>query len=578
MPKIDSSLAAQYNTGAMGAPIADTFDALREHFGFVPGVYRAQALLPRLVEAEVGMEIALVAADQALTAAHKQAILHEAAAAQHCLYGVARHSQMLQLLGKPASAVRETSPLMDFAVKLATCGPFVNRQDITYLGSRGFGEEAILETILVSAWSRFLATISTGLSVAPDFETPEVPLRTAVVSDLQDPADPFLEPGPIEPTSLSSLQEIFGFPPMIFQLQSRRPEWIAPEVALTSAILLPEDQLTRELKERIMMVVSAANANTYGVTLHSQMLTLLGVSPEHAEQIAIDHRQAELPETESALLDFTSKLAAGCGPDLGVLKQAGFREEQILEAVAITALANFLSIVAFGLGALPDFKPRRVLRPVPPKIANLSAGAPRPTTAELPIDPDAALVAKIQTGDIDCFEELMLRHSRRVYRTLVGMLGDPDEARDAMQDTFLKAFEHLPRFEGRSKFSTWLVSIATNTGLQRLRDRRPTESLDEDDTKDDFRPRQIRAWSDDPEEFYSRTEVCSLVEKAVMGLPAKYRVVVMLRDLEQLSTEETAASLGLAIPTMKSRLLRGRLMLRQALEPHFARSGKGVAF
>jgi hypothetical protein len=142
-------------------------------------------------------------------------------------------------------------------------------------------------------------------------------------------------------------------------------------------------------------------------------------------------------EPESALLDFTSKLAAGSGPeDLGVLKQAGFCEEQILEAVATTALANFLGIVAFGLGAQPDFKPRHVFRPVPPKIANLSAVTLRPNTGELPTDPDGALVAKVQTGDIDCFEELMLRHSRRVYRTLVGILGNPDEARDAMQDTW----------------------------------------------------------------------------------------------------------------------------------------------
>src|SRR6266566_73388 len=94
----------------------------------------------------------------------------------------------------------------------------------------------------------------------------------------------------------------------------------------------------------------------------------------------------------------------------------------------------------------------------------------------------------------------MNRHSRRIYRTLVGILGNPEEARDAMQDTFLRAFQHLGNFQGRSKFSTWLVSIASNTGLQLLRDRKRVQSLDDDvvETDEGFRPQQIRAWSDNP--------------------------------------------------------------------------------
>ena len=134
-----------------------------------------------------------------------------------------------------------------------------------------------------------------------------------------------------------------------------------------------------------------------------------------------------------------------------------------------------------------------------------------------------------------------------------------------------------PRPQGRSRFSTWLVSIASNTGLQLLRDRRWTKSLDEDvaDSDEGFRPQQIRAWGDDPEQSYSKTEVRALVEEHVMKLPAKYRVVLMLRDIEQLSIEETAAALGLGIPALKSRHLRGRMMLREALTPHFAATMKG---
>jgi RNA polymerase sigma factor (sigma-70 family) len=140
-----------------------------------------------------------------------------------------------------------------------------------------------------------------------------------------------------------------------------------------------------------------------------------------------------------------------------------------------------------------------------------------------------------------------------------------------MQDTFLKAFQHIGSFQRRSKFSTWLLTIANNTGLQRLRDREPVESLDDagTETEEDFRPRQIRTWADNPEQLYSAAERRQLVEQGMLRLPAKYRVVLVLRDIEQLSTEEAATALGLGIPAIKSRLGRARLMLREALAPHF---------
>ena len=154
----------------------------------------------------------------------------------------------------------------------------------------------------------------------------------------------------------------------------------------------------------------------------------------------------------------------------------------------------------------------------------------------------------------------------------MAILGKPEEAQDAMQDVFLSAFQHLAKFQGRSKFSTWLVSIARNTALQRLRDRKEMESLEDlgHEAESDFRPRQVRVWGDNPERMYSQAEVQQLVQKAILGLPAKYRVVVMLRDLEQFPTEEVAKQLGLSVPALKARLLRGRLMLRESLSPHFA--------
>jgi RNA polymerase sigma-70 factor, ECF subfamily len=166
-----------------------------------------------------------------------------------------------------------------------------------------------------------------------------------------------------------------------------------------------------------------------------------------------------------------------------------------------------------------------------------------------------------------------------LYRTLIAILGDAGDAQDAMQDTLLNAFKHIGGFQGRSKFSTWLVSIARNAALQRLRSRRNTESLDQIDTKEDreFRPRQIAAWQENPEQRHSRKELQQLIEEGLLQLPAKYRVIVMLRDIEQLSTDDVARQLGLSVPAVKTRLLRGRLMLREWLSPHLAASTKGAA-
>jgi RNA polymerase sigma-70 factor, ECF subfamily len=201
--------------------------------------------------------------------------------------------------------------------------------------------------------------------------------------------------------------------------------------------------------------------------------------------------------------------------------------------------------------------------------------APVPVEAALRPDPDAPDVARAQAGDLGAFEALVQRHGRRVYRALLGITGNESDAEDGMQNTFLKAYQHIGEFHGKSKFSSWLTRIAMNEGLEILRRRRGKvqRSLEEWDAEDEetFRPRSVRPWEEDPERRYSQDEVRRIVEKEVMKLPAKYRVVVMLRDLEQLDTREAAAALGLNVATLKTRLLRGRLMLREALAPHFRR-------
>jgi RNA polymerase sigma-70 factor (ECF subfamily) len=155
---------------------------------------------------------------------------------------------------------------------------------------------------------------------------------------------------------------------------------------------------------------------------------------------------------------------------------------------------------------------------------------------------------------------------------LTAILGNQDHAQDAMQDVMLSAYEHIAGFQSRSKFSTWLVSIARNKAIEYLRKRKNEISLDEGAFGEDrdFRPRELRDWVDNPEQAYSRQEIQQLIEKGIMALPAKYRTVVMLRDIEHLSIEEIARQLGLSVPAVKIRLLRGRLMLREWLTPHFS--------
>jgi RNA polymerase sigma-70 factor (ECF subfamily) len=234
-----------------------------------------------------------------------------------------------------------------------------------------------------------------------------------------------------------------------------------------------------------------------------------------------------------------------------------------------------------GLGIVPDFEPplafapdkMHLLSPVARPMADDSDSSLPASAIE---DSDGALVTEAQTGSLEAFEALIRRHSRCVYRTLMAILSDPEEAKDGMQDAFLSAFKNIARFEGRSKFSTWLVSIARNTAFQRLRDRKKIESLDEGISggEEEFRPRQVRAWQDDPELMYSHTETRQLVENAIMELPAKLRIVVMLRDIEQLSTDEVARQLALSVPALKARLFRGRLMLREILSPRFTANSK----
>ncbi|MBI3671044.1 MAG: sigma-70 family RNA polymerase sigma factor [Acidobacteria bacterium] len=187
-------------------------------------------------------------------------------------------------------------------------------------------------------------------------------------------------------------------------------------------------------------------------------------------------------------------------------------------------------------------------------------------------DDDLPLLDRIVAGDAQAFEELVQRHEERVYRVTIAITGNHEDAEEAMQQTFLKVYQHLGGFQRASKFTTWLTRIAVNEALQKRRRQRVTESLDDPRLTDEaVMPKQLRDWHDDPEKIYSKQQMREIVESAIQSLAPMYREVFVLRDVQGLTTQEAAEALGIAVSALKSRLLRARLMMREALAGHFQR-------
>jgi RNA polymerase sigma-70 factor (ECF subfamily) len=197
----------------------------------------------------------------------------------------------------------------------------------------------------------------------------------------------------------------------------------------------------------------------------------------------------------------------------------------------------------------------------------------RPLPSTVVKDDESALVAAAKAGDISSFETLVGRYERKIFRLAQNITQNREDAEDAMQESFLKAYEHLGEFQGNSRFYTWLVRIAVNQALMKLRRRRPNVvSLDQElDTGEDMMPREVEDWGPSPEERYGQTELSGILGKVIGELDPPFRIVFQLRDIEELSTEETAEALGLSVPAVKSRLLRARLKLREKLNQYFRR-------
>jgi len=188
---------------------------------------------------------------------------------------------------------------------------------------------------------------------------------------------------------------------------------------------------------------------------------------------------------------------------------------------------------------------------------------------------DEEVVARILAGETALFEIIMRRYNQRLYRVAHSILRNDGEAEDVMQDAYVRAYQHLHQFEGRAKFSTWLTRIAVHEALARAHRRNRIQELDAEPYGGYMNP--LPATTPDPEQQASDRELVALLQDAVLALPDNYRSVLMMRDIEEMSTTDTAQALDLTEENVKVRLHRARALLRREL---FARAGaqRGNAF
>jgi RNA polymerase sigma-70 factor (ECF subfamily) len=185
---------------------------------------------------------------------------------------------------------------------------------------------------------------------------------------------------------------------------------------------------------------------------------------------------------------------------------------------------------------------------------------------------EADLIARIRGGETDLFHDLIRPYERLVYVTIFAILKNETEAEDGAQEAIISAFRHLDSFRGEAKFSTWLVTIAMNEARKRLRKLKTAaeESLDEpaEEGQGDYTPAVLTDWREIPLEALEKKELRDKLREAVAILPEKYREVFVLRDVEELNQEETAAALGINVTLVKVRLHRARIMLQKLLVPY----------
>ena len=191
--------------------------------------------------------------------------------------------------------------------------------------------------------------------------------------------------------------------------------------------------------------------------------------------------------------------------------------------------------------------------------------------------PDEEVVARVLQGETALFEIIMRRYNQRLFRAALAILRDEAEAEDVTQDAYVRAYQHLNQFAGRAAFSTWLTRIAVHEALARAGRRRQLEDLEGMVMLKGENRRELTSHLASPEQQASIGEVSKLLEAAILSLPEAYRTVLMLRDVEEMSTAETASALNLTEENVKVRLHRARVLLRREIY-HRAGSARGEAF
>ena len=194
---------------------------------------------------------------------------------------------------------------------------------------------------------------------------------------------------------------------------------------------------------------------------------------------------------------------------------------------------------------------------------------------------DEALVERVRAGQVELFELLMRRHNARLYRAMLAILRDPTDAEDVMQEAYVRAYEHLHEFEGRAQFSTWLTRIAINEALGRRRaTQRRLAALDGGSVAvlDEYRDKMMRgsSFTPAPDAALAQVQLRGLLESAIARLPESFRTVFVLREIEGMSVDEVAETLDIPAATVKTRDLRARRRLREALAPDVASALSGA--
>jgi RNA polymerase sigma-70 factor (ECF subfamily) len=185
---------------------------------------------------------------------------------------------------------------------------------------------------------------------------------------------------------------------------------------------------------------------------------------------------------------------------------------------------------------------------------------------------EETLIRRVRDGEHDLFYELVRPYERRVYAAALAILRNPADAEDAAQESMLKALKHIRQFRAEAKFSTWLIQITVNEARMRRRreNARAMDTIaDQKDEEGNYIPRDFADWREIPLETLERKEIREKLAESLQALGEKYREVFVLRDMQHLSIEETAKALGISTASVKTRLLRARLMLRDMLAPGF---------